>query len=385
MIKTSWFTNPFHVYIISFSVVFVVYGLGWSEAFPNISLSVKIFFGITFFASFLLAYPINRRNKKIDFNIPVSSLNKIILIGITIGYMIEFVYNKGIPVFLILKGTDYQYTSFGIPTFHVFLHTFTSFYAVYLFHQYLSTKNRRILLYTFYAFIPHILIVNRGSLLMVWVSILFVFLLSIKRLKIKYLLSILLLVLIILYLFGYLGNIRSAYGDNTYIPRVSHASDHFLQSKVPNEYFWGYAYIASPMANFQYNINTQKPDPTFSDFFCFVKNELIFDFISKRLPGTCDVDKNKVLEHFNVATEFTNPYCSLGWMGPIILFLFGSFITFFYLIFLPYNSKYYISALAILLTVFVFNTFSNMWTFSGLSFQLLYPILGTIFKIKKKQ
>ena len=385
MIKTSWITNPFYVYIISFLIVFVVYSLGWSEAFPDISLSVKIFFGVTFLLSLFFAYPISQRNKKIDFNIPISSLNGKILMGITLGYILEFIYNRGIPILLILEKTSYEYTSFGIPTFHVFLHTFTSFYSVYLFHQYLSTRNTKILLSIFYTFIPHILIVNRGSLLIVGVSMLFVFLLSIKQLRWKYLLNILLLVFIVFYFFGYLGNLRSANGDNTYIPKASRASTQFLQSKIPNEYFWGYAYIASPLANFQHNINTKEPNPTVSDYFCLAKSELLFDFISKRLPGTCEVEKNKVLAHFNVSTEFTASYCLIGWLGPIILFLFGAFITFFYLILIPRDSKYYITALAILLTIFVFNTFSNMWTFSGLSFQLIYPILGSIINVKKKK
>jgi hypothetical protein len=282
---------------------------------------------------------------------------------------------------LIIRGADYKYASFGIPTFHVFLSTFTCFYSVYLFHQYLSNKNRKILWYTFYTFIPHILVFSRGALLMVWISILFVFLLSIKRLKLKWLLSILILIFIILFLFGYLGNLRSL-SDNTFVPKISRASTNFLQSKVPNEYFWGYAYIASPLANFQHNVNTNVPDPSFSDFLYFVKNDLVFDFISNRIPYTYTIKINQVLRHFNVSTEFTSPYCSIGWLGPIILFLFGSIIAFFYLMFLPCNSRFYISALSILLTIFVFNTFANMWTFSGLSLQLVYPVLGSMLRKK---
>ena len=384
MLKTRLITNPFLVHIISFSIVFIVYTLGWSEAFPKISLSVKIFFGVTFLLSLFLAYPINIRNKTICFKIPTSSLNKIILIGITLGYAVEFAYNGGIPIVLILQGADYDYVSFGIPTFHVFLHTFTSFYGIYLFHQFLSSKNKKLLLYTLYTFIPHILIFNRGSLLMVFVSLLFVFLLSIDRLKLKYLLGVLVIALFVLYYFGHLGNLRSAGGDNTYIPKVSQASEQFLSGKIPNEYFWGYAYIASPMANFQHNVNIVSPVPTFSNSLCFARSQLVFDFISKRLPGTCTVpNKERALSHFTVSTAFTESYCYIGWAGPVLLFLFGSFVAFFYLMILPRSSKYYVSALAILLTIFMFNTFDNMWIFSGLSFQLVYPILGTIFKIKK--
>ena len=384
MLKTSWLTNPFYVYIISYSVVFIVYALGWSNAFSDISLSVQIFFGITFLVSLLFSYPISLRNKNIEFNISTNTLNKTVLFGMTLGYIVEFFYNRGVPIFLILKGSDYDYTSFGIPTFHVFLITFTSFYSVYLFHQYLCDKTKKTLLYTLYSCVPHILIFNRGSLLFVLTSMLFVFLLSIKQLKWKRLLSILLLILIILFYFGKFGNLRSAGGDNTYIPKASGVNPQFLSSKIPNEYFWGYAYIASPMANFQHNTNIKKAQTSFSDYACFVKSELLFDFISKRLPGECEIKKEQVFKHFTVGTQFTNSYCLIGWTGPIILFLFGSFVTLFYLLLIPIHSKYYVTALAILLTVFVYNTFSNMWSFTGLSFQLVYPIIGSLLNKKNE-
>ena len=61
-----------------------------------------------------------------------------------------------------------------------------------------------------------------------------------------------------IYMFGYLGNLRSSNGDPTYIPRASGATDKFLDSKIPKEFYWGYLYIASPVANLQNNINIEK-------------------------------------------------------------------------------------------------------------------------------
>lgn len=386
-LKTSWLTNPFYIYIVSFTIVFFAYNLRWSSAFPPISASVKIFFAITFFLSFLFAYPVTLVKKKIVFNIQSSRFNLVALFLILFGYILEFIYNGGIPILLVIKGTSYSYDAFGIPTFHVLLHTYTSFYGVYLFHQYLSTKSRKVFFYFLCSLIPHLLIVNRGSLMMVLVSVLFVFLLSIKTLKVKNLVIIFLLLSIVLYFFGYLGNIRSANGDSAFIPKVSAATDNFLNNRIPNEYFWTYAYIASPMANFQNNIDKRHPQPSISNCICFIKDELLFDFVAKRLPNinACDRKVDLIFPHFNVSTIYAPSYSLLGWYGPVVLFLYTLVVTFSYLILISSKSKYYVTGLAILLTIFVYNTFANMWSFSGLSFQLIYPFIGSLLLKRKKE
>lgn len=306
MIKTSWITNPFYIYIISFTIVFFVYSLGWSSAFPPISFSVKIFFGITFFFSMIMAPVVSNHNKRIIFRIPESSFNKKALYFITIGYIAEFIYNKGIPLYLIIAtGENYNLT-FGIPTFHVILCTFSSFYGIYFFHQYLSSKKKKNLYSFCYIQLFSILIIARISVMFVFVTVLFVYLLSIKRLKLKFLLIISLLILFIFFGFGYLGNLRSSIKDNTYMPRMSKATTQFLNSSIPNEYFWGYAYIASPLGNFQHNINTYSPQPSIHNLFCLIKTDLILDFISKRLfSNDCTVSPNRHVDHFNVATIYT--------------------------------------------------------------------------------
>ena len=384
MLKTSWVTNPFYIYILSFLIVFFVYSFEWSTAFPRISMSTKIFFGITFIISCILGYPLKKYYENIRLIIPESKKNKICLIFFAIGYSVEFIYNGGIPLYLIIRNIPYQYTTFGIPSLHVFLHTFISFYSVYLFHQFLSNRKKNVLFLYLLTLIPHILIVNRGSLFIVLVSSLFVFLLSIKTLRIKYLFFISLFILVFFYFFGYLGNIRSANGDKYYIPKESLASKSFIDGPIPKEYFWGYAYIASPMANFQHNVNTATPQPSLKSGICLYKNELLPDFISKRLPEIeCGNGVNRVFPFYNVSTLYAPSYSLMGWFGPIILFIYGCFIALFYTFTISRKSIYYVTGLAILMTTFLHNTFTNMWSFSGLSFQLIYPLIGYLFEGKR--
>ena len=382
MIKTNILTNPFCVYVISFIFVFFAYSLGWSTLFPPISIQVKLFFCITFFISLLFAYPINLFNKDILFEIPNSSLNVKILVFITLGYILEFFYNKGVPLFLLLFGKDVNYVAFGIPTFHVLLHTFTSFYGIYIFHQFLSTKEKPLLIFTLYTMVPHILIINRGAVFIMLIAMLFVFLFSIKNIKIINIIGLFVVFIIVLYFFGLLGNKRSFAGDNLSFPNATNVTDRYLESKIPKEYYWTYVYMASPLANFQYNVDSKRINANIFDYLLIIRNELIPDFISKRLPdlninNNIEKQPDLIVPFLNVSTVFTSAYTMIGWMGPFIIYFYGVILIYIFIFIVPKSSKYYITGFSILLTIMVFNTFTNMWNFSGLSFQLVYPVLGT--------
>jgi len=63
-------------------------------------------------------------------------------------------------------------------------------------------------------------------------------------------------VVCLLYLFGVLGTLRQSRAahtgyDNTLILKSGKASEAFTHSPIPNEFFWAYVYMASPLANLQ--------------------------------------------------------------------------------------------------------------------------------------
>lgn len=385
--------NPFFTYIFAFIVAFAVYALNWSYLYPALSGWLIFFFIASFVVSGFLGlyfYKIGYfRYRPFD-----SKLNiKLFYTLIILGYIAEFVYSRAIPLFAILANTGFDYTEFGIPTFHVILVTFNGFFTIHMFNTYMATDNKKYLYICISLLIFPILIFSRGTFLVNLSSILFIYLFSTKRKKSRIYLMFTGLVLLILLLFGVLGNIRTKNQQNNsvvddvndLVMTMGGARPSFENSAVPKEYFWAYLYISSPLANLQYNIdNNNDYNYSLSNFIEYANTQLNFDFISKRITAMFDLkplDIKLIGEQWVVATTYSYSYSYLGWLGIIITFCFFMGITSIYLIVLKPSNPYFATGIAILNSIMLFSIFDNMFAFSGLSFQLLYPLLMNL-KIK---
>lgn len=375
--NTKLILNPYYCYIISFGLALLIYSWEWSEIYPALSLSVTVFLIITFVLAFVVGRLVGR--KLVFTKILISKVNTEIVLSILTGYTIEFIYNGGIPLFFILKGVEIKYMEFGIPTFHVFLLTFSSYYAVYVFHQYLSSRNKKLLLSFMLLLLPYILIVNRGAFIMILTACLIIYISFINEISIKEFVILLIITSIFFYGFGYLGNLRSFNGDSMALLNLTKATDNFKNSLIPKEFYWFYIYASSPFANFQ---NATIVSLTHNyDLPRFVTWELLPDFISKRIiPIELDYEGLNRLDYsinpiLTVGSMYFEPFIRMGWSGPIIIFLFYTTLVYLYISLLPATSSYFLSAIAILCVISIFNVFENMLNFSGLSVQLIYPIL----------
>jgi len=378
--------NPFFIYILGFSIAIIVYLLDWSYLFPQLTLSLLIFLIITFVISGLLGVYIHRKRVLIFYE-HINQLNVgWIIVLITIGYGLNFAYARQIPLFSIVNNADIDYREFGIPTFYVILATFTSFFSVYLFKCYLVEKKKRYVFYCIYLFIFPLLIVNRGAILLNMSSMIFIFLFSYKKSKIKIYFRLLMIVVVILLGFGLLGNLRTSnqvdksqtQDINDIMLNLGEAKPAFVKSSIPKTYFWSYLYIASPLANLQSVINHNKPKYSVSNFLQYVNSELNFDFISKRIFSILDIEKPeniRIAPFLTVSTVYATSYSYIGWWGMAATFFFLMAVTIIYLIILKPKNPYFSTSIAILCTFFLFCIFDNMFFFSGMSFQLVYPIL----------
>lgn len=391
--------NPYFIYVVSLLVVLSVYLLGWSGIFPELGLPLLLFLTISIVISLLIGRAFISR-KIIFFNkLESKKSNFYIAYGIFLGYIIEFAYHKNFPLLSILTNGNLSYHEFGIPTFHVFLVTFNSFFSVYLFQTVLSTNKQKIQIFILFLFtlLPSVLIINRGMLIMILMSCTFVYLIKYQsKITFKKILILGITAVVFFYIFGVAGNIRlnNTYQtnrsllDNNLFLQIGGATQEFRDSSIPKEFFWSYIYIASPMANLQKNIQDfeHQTDVSLPDTLFFSVTQLLPDFISKRIVGLYEVDKVSVLQitpELNVATAFAEPYVILGWVGISLFTLFILTFAFFYIVLLKWlNSDYFVVGVAILNTIFVFNTFSNMFAFTGLSFQLFYPLLFTFINFK---
>lgn len=390
--KTRWFTNPIWVYSWIWIFVMLVYNLGWSNYYDNLSLKLVSFFVVTFFLSILGGYTLEITKKNKFKKIQTSNYNLIMLLFLWFGYILEFLYSGGIPLLLVLRGSFGNYKDFtGIPTFHVILASFTIFLGVYFFHQFISAKNnKKLILFLILSVLPNLLVLNRGAIMITLIACLIIYLMKQYIVRIYKIIKIALGILVVLYLFGQVGNMRNELSaDNKeYILSLGGATDEFIYGNVPFEYYWGYLYIASPLGNLDNLVSNY--DPKFD-----IHNvpNLMFeftpDFISNRLRimfnnGEIeDISNYLVVESLNAPTVYFRSYFLLGWIGIWSMFFFSMFSVICYLFILPTSGKYYLTGLGILTSIIILNTFGNMWVSSGTV--LIWPLMFSLFdKIKFK-
>lgn len=388
--------TPYIVYILSFLGVMAIYLLNWSDIYPKLSLELVTFLVITFICAYIFhKKDLNKKPKykKSYFN---RNIEKILLI-IFGGFAIDFIYAGIIPVF----GSASDYLAFeGIPFVHVLLYTFTIFSSIYIFKVFIDNKNKKVLLlYWILTFIPGICLVSRGMIMNILIGCFFVVLIkvgvNIKNIK-RYFISMTTLILIGLYLFGVFGNIRNnninKYSDkysSLYIMEVGGASEEFRQSIIPKPFFWAYTYIASPLANLQLNINEYEVDYSFSNFNKFIVKEILPDFISKRLDNgenlSFEGERLLVAPTLTVATYYIGAFNYIGWIGMISIFLFLMLVIYIYDKLISNENPFKVISVAMLCNITVLCTFDNMISYSGMSFQLIYPLIWEVLNYFRKR
>ncbi|ATP57994.1 hypothetical protein CPT03_16740 [Pedobacter ginsengisoli] len=392
--NTKWLTNPFFIYSLGFLLVFLVYTLRWSDKYPALSANLILFLFTTFLISFFLAFILEKFKRNEFEKIDPDKNRMFIVFSIYAGYFLEFVYSGGIPIILTIINPAYSYKDFtGIPTFHVILGTYGIFYSIYLFHQYICSeeKKKAFILYLV-SVIPNILVINRGAVVIILIASLFIYLMEIGKVGIKKVLTIVLSLFLLIYFFGIIGNIRykASKEDKAYILRIGGASEEFIRSNIPPEYYWGYLYIATPIGNMQNIVNQRNEQFNPGNIPYFVGTELLPDFISKRVVSLFSLDKNRgadraedfyVIRILNAPTVYFRSYYLLGWFGVWSMYIYSALIMLFYSFAISKSSKYYITGWACLATIILLNIFSNMWATAGTI--LFWPILATLIsKIK---
>ena len=361
--------NPFFVYILAFGVTLLAYGLDWATIYPPLSADVVSFFLWTFLAAALLAVfvgPALRRPCR-----EVSELPKWMSVALVIAMAADIGYAGGIPLFMVASGSDFDYSQFGIPTFHVILGTFAPAYAAVRFSDFVVSRRWFYLVSALIPPIFSILTFSRGTVVLELITFSFIWLAHRGFPRVRNAIVGTVLALTALYGFGVLGDIRSP-GE---IERISEPSAEFRHSGVPSEFMWSYIYMTSPLANFQ---NTVDETARLSGRVAqFVAAELIPDFIGKRILESMDVPREdiaRVSPTLNAAGMYGRAFSYLSWVGPIIMFcaLSALAIGFSWMV---KGSSYVIPALAVQNTLVFLCVFENMLSFTGMVMQMFWMLV----------
>ncbi len=377
------FTNPNFIYIITFIIPFLVYSLQWSTIYPQLSSELFTFYTISFLVAFFIGVLIDRLPGFVYKPIPAFKYNFLVLFLLYGFYAVDCLYSGYIPLIAIMGGNLFYIgnLTFGIPTLHLLVVTFNLFFALFVFHQYLSNRSWALLLSYVSALLPFIFLLQRSSIMYIFVGSVFIYFISQKKILIKRIVVLLVFFFAAIYLFGYFGNVRSGNGDPTFIPRASGATEEFLTGSVPLEFYWGYLYIASPVANLQNNINIdQKVDPDYKGFVVF---EMLPDIATKRVAETLSLTRrefNQINSFLNTGSIYARPFSFLSWKGMVIIFFYLIGLMNLYYIVIRKSFMFGATGLAIMFTVIALATFENSIWFSAYSLPLMYPVLFSIIR-----
>jgi hypothetical protein len=363
--------NPFIIYILSFGGVLAVYQLGWSEVYPKLTFDLLIFFGGTFYVSLLLALAVSDTVQETREHQP-GQLPKYTLVLLLACFAADLIYTGGIPLILVPQGQfDYAGQDLGVPHLHVFTMTMASAFSTIRFADFLYSRRLRYLAEAVLPFVYFILIFYRGPILICLVSWAFVFLIKRGRLGAMRSSLVVVFALVVLYLFGVLGNLRE--GDQA-IEALGRPTEAFTSSAIPQPYFWTYIYLTSPTANLQMAVDSPRLEE--GNAAVFVVSEMLPDFVSKRILPLLDAEQVKAPEvsrGLSVAGLYGRSYVYEGWIGPVALFGLLAVLIVLYLRLIR-HSPYRVPCLALLNTFIVFCTFQNMIAFAGLILQLIWPL-----------
>lgn len=375
--------NPFYIYVLGFALTFFVYTLDWSELYPDISSSVKIFFAVTFVFFILFGFLVD--SFKLIGKTPATTKVKLLVICSNVVfflYGIELLYERDLPFLARLLGrTGIEYDEFGIPLLHGLLISFNSFLIAHSFSIYMSQKSKKAFRYYLMLYIPALLILNRSIIVFGLLTSLFIYIHFLKKISLASKIKLGGIAIIALFLFGVVGNLRSG-GDYIYVQ--SKASEDFMESQIPEEFYWTYLYVASPLANFQNTII--KKNVYDYDFSGFIFYENLPKIISKNLGEPLKIKKRdlvRIVPWLTVGTTYARSYAYLKWWGPYLLFVSNILIYLLVIFLVPKRNSYHITTLSVLSVIVLLNIFTNMLIVTGISFQLAYCIIFAFLENKR--
>lgn len=373
-IKKPLFINPFLAYSIFWVATLILYCISPSKANQVLNVHLVFFLIFSIFITFLLGIYFNWKFKnKVLYLKYKKRHKKLILCLILLSILLEIIYSRNIPVLSYLKGSEGGYKDFGIPTFHVIISTFLTFYSIYSLLIYRKFKRKIDFVLFLTSFSYFLLIFSRGILLFIIIASICLILCE-RRIRFKTVLWILVAGMLLTIAFGALGNIRSGYKWNDswtiiYFGKID-ADRHSIFSTV----YWVEEYVICSLRNLNYNIVMNHQSISFTGYIA----SIIPDFISKRFYSF-NFESMLIIPAFTTGTAYTNDFMYGGFIGMYFSFFLYVIIGIIFMKLKFKNETCQLVCLSMLFFIFGLSIFDDMLVYSGYSFALVYPVLYSFF------
>ncbi len=375
-IRNPYLINPFLAYAFFWLLAILLYHLSPSRLNQPLHIGLWIFLLSTVAISIGLALFFNKKLYKKKLLIHYMRPPLFILPLLILSYIAEFIYSGTVPLFQpFFHENPVSYLDFGIPTLHVLIVTFSSFYCLYSFFMFIHFRKWISFLSCLTPALYFALIYSRGMLLFILVSLILLFLVD-KHIKIWHLAAVALLGIFAMWLFGILGNIRSGYewNDTLYLMHIAEIDGDRYSLLAP--FYWVEEYIICSLRNLNYN---------FGSFDVLNIQELLYsvipDFFAKRLFPSVDFANQVTLpsEALITGTAYIQSYIACGVVGMCLLFIIFMLIPFLISLIkrLPDETK--LLCFVMLFYLLGMTIFDNIIMYSGYSFAIVMALAFAFF------
>ncbi|MDD2162453.1 O-antigen ligase [Pseudomonas sp. MIL19] len=216
----------------------------------------------------------------------------------------DVIYSGGVPLYWKLSGDSRQYVDFGIPTLHGIANSIIYFLsALCVLLAYLKIARSPWLLLM--IFIWQFLILSRGTIMVMVVQMLSVYLIM-SRPALKRTLILVAFVFATIIFFGVAGDIRQ--GQNPYYGLLNDEWYSFFEA-IPSGFLWIYVYLVSGFNNFLFN--AELIEPSYFPVYTFAK--LVPSVVYNMLGIEKAVDSFQFVNAgLNVSTIYSGFYSDFG-------------------------------------------------------------------------
>lgn len=287
----------------------------------------------------------------------------------------EFLVVGNFPLLSLFGiGRPVNYVDFGIGGLHGLLNACFLFFGGYAFLKYKKTGSKKYLYILFLIMLWPTLLVSRQLLLSLLIQLVFLYLIT-TRMQFSQYLKLFITMLLIIFIFGFIGDIRS---DREHLLKLAQPVYEYPDF-LPSGFVWVYIYITSPLNNINFNILGYSPSflpvNTFSTLLPSFLRDVYYSMFSN--TGGVTYLYN---EAFNVSS-FLEPllkdFGNIGIIFPIILISTFSIFVF-------HKAKkniVYVLMLSVVLHSITLSVFINFFTHIVFCFQMLLIFL--VFKVKR--
>jgi oligosaccharide repeat unit polymerase len=254
--------NPVFVYISAWALVLGLYSLGLTSNLVKVSgigllVIVLNMLGITVISAFLSG----GRRRKLDNDkdeLYVSTVRSFLKFALAVwgmGTVFEIYVGNGFPLLWKFIGDPRLYTEFGVPSLHGVLNAFYLQALSMVAFLYFKLKQKRWVLLGIVLLCWPVAMLGRGILLSGLLQMTCIFLL-VTRMSVKKLISLCFTGLLVIVIFGVLGDMRQTENPFSYL--VAGSAAEFFES-MPSGFLWFYVYLTAGLSNFFYNVDTVTP------------------------------------------------------------------------------------------------------------------------------